>query len=94
MEPSGWPSHIALGVNMKCINVKELREYLDHLEESWDDRDDHFLGEFQYQRVYVPYFSLDGDNKFEGVGTLDISYDPILGLILQQSEAEDENSDI
>lgn len=44
--------------------VGELRAYLDEVEATWTDKCVKFLGEFEHQNLWVPYFTKEG--QFEG----------------------------
>lgn len=46
--------------------VKELREYLDAVEATWSEMDKQYLGEFEQQALWVPYFTKEG--AFKGFG--------------------------
>ena len=73
------------------VNVRELRKFLDEQESTWTDKDSYYLGEFEYQAVVVPYFSLDGKGKFQGYGPFNIYHDMTgLGYIIEQRPAFDE----
>jgi len=47
-------------------SVKELRDYLDEVESQWTDKDEEFLGDFEQQSLWIPYF--DELGNFEGYG--------------------------
>lgn len=46
--------------------IKELREYLDQLEAQWTEQDTEYMGGFESQELWVPYFDKEGN--CEGYG--------------------------
>ena len=59
-------------LNRKVINnIKELREYLDADEAFWTEEHQQAMGDFDLQKVYIPYCTLDGE--FMGLGPPEIS---------------------
>lgn len=53
-------------------NIKELRDYLDEVEDQWTEQDTKYLGKFESQGLWIPYFSDEG--KMEGYAAPAIDY--------------------
>ena len=53
-------------------SVKELRDYLDEVEDQWTEQDTKYLGKFEHQGLRIPYFSDEGE--MEGYAALAIDY--------------------
>ena len=51
--------------------VKDLREYLDAQEATWQEIHQEYLGDFDLQTIVVPYYTLT--NEFRGLGPPEIS---------------------
>ena len=68
----------------KPLTVKALREFLCNLEESWTEEDEKYMGQFEQQKLYVPYFTQEG--KFEGYGWASIFYDGGLDFIIDRGD--------
>lgn len=71
-------------------NVKDLRKYLDEMEASWTEKDDKFLGPFEYQAIWIPYFTKDG--KFEGYYYPSIDYPVFACCIVLDRPKNDTNN--
>jgi len=57
-----------MNVPGRVVNtVKELREYLAAVEATWTEQDREYLGEFENQTLWVPYFTKEG--AFKGFGS-------------------------
>ena len=66
------------------LTVRKLRAYLDALESEWTAEDRKFLGEFNDQKINVPYFN---GCDFGGYGPAAITYDGGLDFIIDQPKS-------
>lgn len=65
-----------------ATNVRELRIFLDKIEEGWTEVDNKYLGRFEETPIVVPHFR---EGAFLGYGPAHIEYDVTgLGFIIDQ----------
>lgn len=71
-----------------ATTVRELRIFLDKIEEGWTERDIKYLGQFEETPIVVPYFN---KGECQGYGPAHIEYDVTgLGFIIDQPGPIDE----
>lgn len=80
----------------QLLTVKSLREYLDSMEKLWTEEDTKYLGEFNSQKISIPYFKEDEHMRtthhytYQGYGPGMIHYDGGLDFIIEMPNPQQE----
>ena len=68
-------------VTREIQTVKQLRAYLDEMEQQWDDQSNQYLGAFENQALRIPYFGRD--SQFLGYGHPQVGCGPTADLTFE-----------
>ncbi|GEK52370.1 hypothetical protein [Vreelandella venusta] len=69
------------------LTVAKLRAYLDQLEASWTEDDRTYLGEFENQKINIPYFK--PGTPCQGLGPAAITYNGGLDFIIDMPKPQE-----
>lgn len=61
--------------------VRDLRRYLNEMEQKWDAHDERFMGMFEDQNIRIPYFGRG--NQFLGYGNPQVTTGPAYDLTFE-----------